>query len=134
MLTSGVQGVRKRSREPIKQQYHLTVLECILSVTFQVTNGSEGAVIIPFQWVVVTQQPLALSHPFVPDRLPPLFHYIVCILHACSVVTCDDIPTIGAGDQTPANLGLFLTPKRARTSPDPLNSLTAPGCARLPEL
>jgi len=57
---------------------------------------------------------LCRSHPFVPDCLPPLLHYMVCILYTCSVVTCDNIPTIGAGHQTPANLGLHRT-RRTRS-------------------
>ena len=36
-------GVRKRSRELIKQHGHITMLEYILSVAFQVINGLRGS-------------------------------------------------------------------------------------------
>ena len=76
---------------------------------------------VTYQRAFGTFQPLAFSYPFVPDRLPPLLRYMVCILHACSVVTCNNIPTNGASDVTKHQPTLDPTEpaEPARTSPDP---------------
>ena len=94
-------GLRKRSRELIKQPDHLTVLDYILSVTFQVTNGlrESGNYSISMGGHAAARALMRRS-----SLWPSL----------CYVAT---IPTIGASDQTPANLGLFLTP------PNPPNPL-----------
>src|SRR5258706_3509402 len=60
----------------------------------------------------ICSQPL----PLTSCRPAPLYGIIlVCISHACLVVNCDNIPTIGAGAQTPAGLGLFQAHWTRRT-------------------
>jgi len=59
--------------------------------------------------------------PLTSCRPAPLYSIIlVCMIRVCLVVTCDNIPTIGAGAQIPADLGL----------PQPPNSLERRQAAR----